>query len=30
VGAAAKANVFKLWTMNKKHYPMFERGEYFE
>lgn len=30
VGAAAKANVFKLWTMNKRHYPMFERGEYFE
>ena len=30
VGAAAKTNVFKLWTMNKKHYPMFERGEYFE
>jgi len=30
VGAAAKANVFKLWTLNKKHYPMFVRGEYFE
>lgn len=30
VAAAVKANVFKLWTMNKKHYPMFERGEYFE
>jgi len=30
VGAAAKVNLFKLWTMNKKHYPMFERSEYFE
>jgi hypothetical protein len=30
VGAAAKVNVFKLWTMNKKHYPMFERGEFYE
>ena len=30
VGAAAKVNVFKLWTMNKKHYPMFELREYFE
>lgn len=29
VGAAAKANVFKLWTMNKKHYPMFESDEFF-
>lgn len=30
VGAAAKVNVFKLWTMNKKHYPMFERSEFYE
>jgi len=30
VGAAAKVNVFKLWTMNKKHYPMFEEDEFFE
>jgi predicted nucleic acid-binding protein len=29
VGAAAKANVLKLWTMNKKHYPMFESDEFF-
>jgi hypothetical protein len=29
VGAAAKANVFKLWTMNRKHYPMFEKDEFF-
>ncbi len=30
VGAAAKVNVFQLWTMNKKHYPMFEDDEFFE
>jgi predicted nucleic acid-binding protein len=30
VGAAAKVNVFKLWTMNRKHYPMFEANEFFE
>jgi len=30
VGAAAKVNVFKLWTRNKKHYPMFENDEFFE
>src|SRR5574337_563042 len=30
VGAAAKINVFQLWTMNKKHYPMFEDDEFFE
>ena len=30
VGAAAKVNVFKLWTMNKKHYPMFEGNEFYE
>jgi predicted nucleic acid-binding protein len=29
VGAAAKANIFRLWTMNKKHYPMFEDDEFF-
>ncbi len=29
VGAAAKVNVFKLWTMNRKHYPMFEDDEFF-
>jgi|SRR5208337_3916707 len=29
VGAAAKINVFKLWTMNRKHYPMFEDDEFF-
>ena len=30
VGAAAKVNVFLLWTLNKKHYPMFENDEFFE
>jgi len=30
VGAAAKVNVFQLWTLNKKHYPMFEKDEFFE
>ena len=29
VGAAAKVNVFLLWTLNKKHYPMFENDEFF-
>lgn len=29
VAAAAKANIFRLWTMNKKHYPMFENAEFF-
>jgi predicted nucleic acid-binding protein len=29
VGAAAKASVFKLWTNNRKHYPMFEKDEFF-
>ncbi len=29
VGAAAKVNVFKLWTMNRKHYPMFDDDEFF-
>lgn len=30
VGAAAKINVFKLWTLNRKHYPMFDDDEFFE
>jgi predicted nucleic acid-binding protein len=30
VGAATKVNVFKLWTKNRKHYPMFEDDEFFE
>jgi predicted nucleic acid-binding protein len=29
VAAAAKANIFRLWTMNKKHYPMLEDAEFF-
>ncbi len=28
VGAAAKINAFKLWTLNKKHYPMFSDKEF--
>ena len=30
IGAAAKINGFKLWTLNKKHYPMFEDNEFSE
>jgi predicted nucleic acid-binding protein len=30
IGAAAKVNGFKLWTLNKKHYPMFEDNEFLE
>jgi predicted nucleic acid-binding protein len=29
VGAAAKVNILRLWTLNKKHYPMFEAREFF-
>ncbi len=28
VGASAKVNEFKLWTLNTKHYPMFEDNEF--
>ncbi|MDA2920534.1 type II toxin-antitoxin system VapC family toxin [Desulfobacterota bacterium AH_259_B03_O07] len=28
VGASAKINGFKLWTLNTKHYPMFEANEF--
>ncbi|MCH7926953.1 MAG: type II toxin-antitoxin system VapC family toxin [Candidatus Dadabacteria bacterium] len=27
IGAAAKVNGFKLWTLNHKHYPMFKSNE---
>ncbi len=30
IGASAKVNSFKLWTLNKKHYPMFEDKEFLE
>ena len=30
IGASARANAFKLWTLNKKHYPMFTDREFFE
>jgi len=30
IGAAAKVNGFKLWTLNKKHYSMFEGNEFLE
>jgi predicted nucleic acid-binding protein len=30
VGAVARINAFKLWTLNKKHYPMFEAKDFFE
>jgi predicted nucleic acid-binding protein len=28
IGASAKINLFKLWTLNKKHYPMFVDKEF--
>lgn len=30
IGSAAKLNGFKLWTLNKKHYPMLEAKEFLE
>jgi predicted nucleic acid-binding protein len=30
VAASARVNVFQLWTMNKKHYPMFRADEFFQ
>lgn len=30
IGSAAKLNGFKLWTLNKKHYPMLEAKELLE
>lgn len=30
IGAATKANGFKPWTLNKKHYPMFEDSEFLD
>jgi len=30
IGSAAKLNGFKLWTLNKKHYPMLEIKEFLE
>lgn len=30
IGASAKVNTFKLWTLNKKHYPMLTDREFFE
>jgi len=27
-GASAKINGYKIWTLNKKHYPMFSRDEF--
>lgn len=28
IAASAKISGFKLWTLNKKHYPMFEQDEF--
>lgn len=28
IGATAKANEFKLWTLNKKHYPMLTNEDF--
>lgn len=30
IAASAKINVFKLWTLNKRHYPMFTEKEFFQ
>ncbi len=30
IGAAVKLNGFRLWTLNKKHYPMLEAKEFQE
>lgn len=30
VGASVKINAFKLWTLNKKHYPMFTEKEFYK
>ena len=30
IAATAKIQSFKLWTLNKKHYPMFRQEEFFE
>jgi len=29
IGASAKNYNFKLWTLNKKHYPMFEDNDFY-
>jgi hypothetical protein len=29
IGATVKVNAFKLWTLNKKHYPMFTGKEFY-
>lgn len=30
IAASTKINVFKLWTLNKRHYPMFTEKEFFQ
>ena len=30
IAASAKLNLFKLWTLNKRHYPMFTEKEFFQ
>lgn len=30
IGACVKLNSLKIWTLNKKHYPMFAESEFFE
>lgn len=30
IAASAKINIFKLWTLNKRHYPMFTEKEFFQ
>ena len=30
IGASTKIHELKLWTLNKKHYPMFEKSEFYQ
>lgn len=30
IGAATEINGFKIWTLNRKHYPMFEEKVFYE
>lgn len=30
IAASVKVNLFKLWTLNKRHYPMFTEKEFFQ
>jgi hypothetical protein len=30
VAAATRINAFKIWTLNRKHYPMLDRVDFWE